>query len=209
MEAVVRRLKGVVRRSDDGFSLVEVIVALALLAVITMPASLLFIQSMQTSKMDEQRQSAAMIANETLEVVRSRNPTTLMNGRKATDVDTQWKNPGPINLANTNEPTLVDTGGTTVIPATAQTSTVGGVKYTVNTIIGTCYAPTGTPNSITTSCDKTNAAGTSPMYRVAVSVSWSAGRGYSCPTKTSGLCSVVTDTLIDPALGDPQFNNNT
>jgi prepilin-type N-terminal cleavage/methylation domain-containing protein len=103
VEAVVRRLKGVVRRSDDGFSLVEVIVALALLAVITMPASLLFIQSMQTSKMDEQRQSAAMIANETLEVVRSRNPTTLMNGRKATDVDTQWKNPGPINLANTND----------------------------------------------------------------------------------------------------------
>jgi type II secretory pathway pseudopilin PulG len=186
----------------------EVIVALGLLAVVITPASLLFIRSMQSSKLDEQRQAAAMVANETLEVVRSRNPTTLLNGRKASDVDAQWKNPGPINLANANEPTLVDTNGTTVVPATPQFSTVAGVKYTVNTIIGICYAPTSTTNSTTTSCDKTNSPGTSQMYRVAVSVTWNAGHGYSC-SGNGGLCSVVADTLIDPALSDPLFNNNT
>lgn len=185
----------------------EVVVALGLLVVVITPASLLFIKSMQASKLDEQRQAAAMIADETLEMAKSRNPTTLLNGRKATDVDTQWKNPGPINLAQSAEPPLVDTTGTTFIPATATTSVVGGVTYTVNTILGLCYTPTSTANSVTTSCDKTNAAGTSLMYRLMVSVTWSAGHGARCSTST-GLCNVLTDALIDPANGDPLFNNN-
>jgi type II secretory pathway pseudopilin PulG len=186
----------------------EVIVALGLLAVVITPASLLFIRSMQSSKLDEQRQAAAMIADETLEMVRSHDPTTLLLGRKATDVDTQWKNPGPIDLSQTQEPTLTDTGGTNVIPATKQTTMVGGVQYTVNTIVGLCYAATSTASSNATTCVKTNAPGTSQMYRVLVSVTWSAGHGYTC-SGNGGLCAVVVNTLIDPQLGDPLFNNNT
>jgi hypothetical protein len=142
--------------------------------------------------------------------VRSHDPTKLLDGRSATDITTQWNNPGPVSLAQSNKPTGGDPTSTNFIPATPQYSTVAGVKYTVNTILGFCYAPTGTAavSNTSTTCDKNNVIGTSVMYRVSVSVSWSAGHGYSC-SGAGGLCTVVADTLIDPAVGDPLFNNNT
>jgi type II secretory pathway pseudopilin PulG len=179
----------------------EVMVALGLIAIVMAGAGTLFIQSMQSSKQQQQRQVASMLADQAIEMVRAHLPSTLLNGRTQVSMDTQWASPGPIDLSQSNEPTAVTTG-TLVVPTTKQTYVVGTTSYSVNTIIGYCWAA----KSGSSTCLKSSTTGPVKLYRVAVSATWSAGRGAKC-TMGNGTCAVVTATLIDPS-SDPTFNNN-
>lgn len=179
----------------------EIMVALGLIAIVMAAAGTLFIQALQNSKQQQQRQVASILADQAIEVVRAHLPSTLLNGRTQAAMDTQWASPGPIDLSQSNEPTAVTTG-TLVVPTTAQTSVVDTTTYSINTIIGYCWAA----KTLASDCLKSSTTGPVKLYRVAVSVTWTAGHGTKC-TMGNGTCSVVADTLIDPS-SDPTFNNN-
>jgi prepilin-type N-terminal cleavage/methylation domain-containing protein len=194
-------------REESGFSLMEVMVALGLMAIVMSAAGMLFIRSLSSGKQQEQRQVASGLADQGLEIVRAHDPQTILNGRTQSQIDAQWASPGPINLTQSNKPTAVGSGAA-VIPTTPTTYVVAGTTYSVNTIIGTCYVPaTGSSSSPGASaCVKTSTTGAALLYRVSVSVTWAAGHGAGCQVGL-GVCSVVSDTLISPS-GDPMFNNN-
>ena len=128
-----------VQADDSGFSLVEVIVALGLLAIVMSAASMLFIRSLAQDKQQQQRQAASQLADQGIELVRAHDPKTILNGRTQAQIDAQWGSPGPINLSQSTKPTAVGSG-TAIVPATPTTVVVAGTKYSVNTIIGICYA---------------------------------------------------------------------
>jgi prepilin-type N-terminal cleavage/methylation domain-containing protein len=193
----VWRNRRLVRSDDSGFSLIEVIVALGLLAIVMAAASTLFIRSLAQDKQQQQRQVASQLADQGIQLVRSHDPKTILNGRTQAQIDAQWASPGPIVLSQSTKPTAVGSG-TAIIPTTPTTVVAGGTKYSVNTIIGICYAgTTGTSNCVATGT-------TGKLYRVAVSVTWNGAHGNGC---SAGTCSVVADTLIDPSV-DPTFNNS-
>lgn len=185
-----------VQADDSGFSLVEVIVALGLLAIVMSAAGMLFIQSLAGDKQQQQRQVASQLADQGIQLVRAHDPKTILNGRTQAQIDAQWASPGPIVLNQSTKPTAVGSGAA-IVPTTPTTVVAGGTTYSVNTIIGICYAgTTGASDCVATGT-------TGKLYRVAVSVTWNSARGTGC---TAGVCSVVADTLIDPS-ADPTFNN--
>lgn len=181
---------------DSGFSLVEVIVALGLLAIVMSAAGMLFIQSLAGDKQQQQRQVASQLADQGIELVRAHTPNSILNGRTQSQIDTQWASPGPISLSQSTKPTAMGSGSA-IVPTTPTSVVAGGTTYSVNTIIGICYAGT----TGVSDCKPTGTTG--KLYRVAVSVTWNAAKGSGC---TAGVCSVVADTLIDPS-ADPTFNN--
>jgi type II secretory pathway pseudopilin PulG len=172
-------------------------VALGLLAIVMSAASMLFIRSLATDKQQQQRQVASQLADQGIQLVRAHDPKTILNGRTQAQIDAQWASPGPVNLSQTTKPTAVGSG-TAIIPTTPTAVTAGGTKFSVNTIIGICYAGT----TGVSDCKPTGTAG--KLYRVAVSVTWNGSHGNGC---VGGTCSVVADTLIDPS-AEPTFNNS-
>jgi prepilin-type N-terminal cleavage/methylation domain-containing protein len=186
--------------ADAGFSLIEVMVALAILAVVLTASSVQFIGALKAGKRQQQRTQAVSLADQAIEVARDAVPTKLLWGRTQTAIDTQWASPGPINLTQSIKPTAPGSGTTETIPSTAQTVTIKGTAFAVNTIIGQCYIPV----SATTNCTKTSSTGATLIYRASVSVTWTGGSGCS---GANGQCSVVEATLVDPSV-DPLFNNN-
>jgi prepilin-type N-terminal cleavage/methylation domain-containing protein len=190
------------RRDDDGFTLLEVIVAMTLLGLILAGSATLFIASLKNSTGMDRRQVAVTLAGQQMETVRAIRPETssstgnpLVEGRKLADVTSTW----PSAPADFRAVTLM-TGGSDSTPVGASptipfstTSTVDGQSFKISTWIGTCTRATTT----NAPCDTvTPAAGAQTMYRVVVVVSWNQGAGSSC----SGTgCSYTLSTLIDPS----------
>jgi hypothetical protein len=172
-------------------------VALGLLAIVMSAASMLFIRSLAHDKTQQQRQVATQLADQGIQLVRAHDPKTILNGRTQAQIDAQWASPGAINLSSSTKPTAVGSGAA-IIPTTPRTAVAGGTSYSVNTIIGICYAG---KTGATSDCLATGTGG--KLYRVAVSVTWNGSHGNGC---TNGTCSVVAATLIDPS-ADPTFNN--
>jgi len=58
------------RKKDDGFTIVEVITGIAVIAVVLAGATAFFIQSMKTVDLQGQKQAAVQVANSEMETVR-------------------------------------------------------------------------------------------------------------------------------------------
>lgn len=185
---------------EDGMSLVEVIVALVILAVIMTSSALFFINGLKNSSLQSQRQTAVTLANQALEAVQAVKPENLLKGRTVNDVNGLGTKPagdlagGNIDLAST----AVDGWADDVVKANPDPVNVAGMAYTIKTFIDLCYLNsdgTGKQSCTTTVSPKT-------IYRATVAVMWTP-RTVSCP----GGCRYAASVLIDKQL-DPQFNSN-
>jgi len=202
-----RHARRAVSDADQGFTLIEVIVALMLMSVVLMAGGAFMIRAMTTSSAVSGRQGAIAVANQVMEQVRAVNATfdddgvsPLVYGRAKADVQNQWSLAG-IDAAQTytgSGSTTYDAhtyhaGGAVTLPL-QQTLSLNNQSYTVDTLIGTCGRET-----LNSEC-KLLLTGFE-LYRVVIRVTWSPGAGQTC----AGGCEYIVSTLID-ATKDPTFN---
>ena len=190
-------------------TLVEVMVAVAIIAVVALAAGSLTILGLNSATTQERRQIAVTIASGAMEAVNAQSPKALastgvsglLTGRTQLASDAAWGlNTGVLALAQTYEtwdPTAsgssVPTIGTIPVPVTQ-----AGTKFLVTTLVGTCYQPISGGDCTRVSGYPTTApssvpAGLTNLVRVIVVVRWSAGA--SC---TVSSCSYSTTSLFDP-----------
>jgi prepilin-type N-terminal cleavage/methylation domain-containing protein len=205
--------------SDEGFTLIEVIVALTLLLFIMSSSVVFFIRSLQTSALQGQRSTATALGTQQLELARNVAPLDLLCGRTQTNVSAQWTaamtptaptTPSPaLNAELATTATSQDWSGrnpgapcalTTlpasgeVLPTALQTVTIGKTTYSYRIIVGDCWV-VGTTCSAGSGASYTGANATKYVYRIIVAVQWTATSGLSC--STGRTCYYIDETLRD------------
>ncbi|MDQ1545361.1 MAG: hypothetical protein QOH69_265 [Actinomycetota bacterium] len=198
-------------KGDSGLSLMEVIVAIAIMTIVATAAASLSINGVKTVATEERAQIAVTVANDSMEKVSGwtvdvnslTGLSNLYNGRSKGDVQNAFSTfagrPGVVQTNAVWDGTVPVTAS--IAPASTgalpvmQTITQNGTIYTVATLIGSCYQQAPYPTT-TASADCLATAGTAPdpMIRVIVIVKWTAG----AQCATSG-CYYQTSSLLDPS----------
>lgn len=200
-----------VRGVENGFTLIEVIVALMLMSIVLMAGGAFMIRTVSTSSAVSGRQGAVTVGNEVLEQIRAIRPTLdstgrspLVYGRGQAEVTAQWIAAASAGLdisgtyigngSTTFDAHTYQTSGTPAVPL-QQTISRGGQDYIVDALIGTCVRATAGADCVKlTSGDE--------LFRVVVRVTWTPGEGRDCSGRP---CAYGLATLIDPTQ-DPIFN---
>lgn len=155
-------------RNEQGFTLIEVIVSIALVLVAGLAAAQFTITAIHTSHAQQQRAAAVSIANGSLEqaeaLLGSNKPQdyakTLVKGVKESESEAAWKAVSDLGAVSADDMDLFyqsdstsDTGGVTV-KRTAQPEESRSGTFTVYTVLGKCYRRQGTA-----ACKSANALG--------------------------------------------------
>lgn len=201
----IRRSLGRFTAESSGMTLVEVIVAIAIMSIVATAAIGLAISSTIGSVSQQRRAIAVTVANAAMERASGLPATSLFSGRSLGAVNTSFSNNSGVSGVST---TYQDYDKTSPLPG-AQTvpidapETQNGTSYTVTTIIGTCFEKLGTNSGQTAGgdCAKVDSATYAPftpagytlLSRVIVVVGWTAGQ--ECAV--IGSCVYTISTLID------------
>jgi prepilin-type N-terminal cleavage/methylation domain-containing protein len=197
-----------------GFSLVEVIVASAVLGMLAASMGVFFMGGMRSSADLQHHQFATSLGAQAMELIAavpaqadSSGCVPLLFGRSQSAVTAQWSAaPTGVDLttsdpawAGTSCPTTVAVplaGLRTPVPDDGTPAlTRSGTGYTVRTYIGTCRLPAAGGTCTRASLVPTGTT----MYRVIVAVGW---KGRTC---AASACLHTVSTLVDPST-DPLFN---
>ena len=188
---------------DDGFTLIEVVVALVLLGLIAASSATFFLRSSVASSEQQRNQAATALATRAMDTARSVRPDYLLAGRFKDTVNAQWTASSTPLKASTFPAWDGAAGAASVatLPLTTEVKETGQT-YKVSTLVGVCFRPTG--NLTNDQCTKATAAnadsavaGYVRMLRVVVEVSWKSGNGSTrC---SAGTCTYRADTLVDPS----------
>jgi prepilin-type N-terminal cleavage/methylation domain-containing protein len=202
---------------SEGFSLIEVIVALALILFVMTSSVVFFVSSLHTSSAQQVREAAISLADQATENARAYTvlPLTagaapaILAGRDKGRADSQWTSMPAGAQADEAVSTEVwdstATGSSTPnVPffTSGPSTTVNKTLYTVNVAIGECWISTTT--AALCNVPTTLPPGATPLYRIIVDVHWTAKIGEGCP---SSGCDYIVSTLRDPSV-DPLFNNS-
>jgi prepilin-type N-terminal cleavage/methylation domain-containing protein len=218
---------------DDGFTLLETLISIAMISLVTTSLTMFFTQSHAATALQSQNQLANQVASAAMDRVSLLPGTALVAGRPATCVAKQWATPVPevstylsqmtqvadVSLGTVACPTapnaITALLGTESLPTVNTVlSTVNGapMTFTQNFYVGLCWQ-TPTDNSLCRKPAGTMPSTTVPMLRVVIAVTWSSAR---CPTPTPATvpatpptCSYVTDTLVTQNLTDLTFQLKT
>ena len=205
--------------TDDGFTLVEVTVALALLGVIATATLGFFISGTRTSTDLQRRQVAVALANAAVEDARGlpvtvQTSTTggttttwplLVRGRTQSSVSSQWSASG--SPASTTFPAWDPSSPVgALLVAPTKTDRVGTASYTTTTYIGTCYRLRATTSQ---PCDRAGGeranqppAGYEELVRISATTAW--GTAQEC---SGSACSYTASVLVDTSV-DPEWNTS-
>lgn len=200
---------------DDGFSLIEVVVALFLIGIVAAGALLFFVRGAQNASHLQRTQAASTIATQGMELVRSIDPrpataaatSGLLTGRSKADVQAVWAAADPKDTAQTVaawDSITPQSGHPNDSLPQVRTTTASGMDYTVTTLVGTCFRPAAA-SAGKQSCTAANLGGGVQMYRATVVVTWDAGKSDQCK---SGKCTYRVSALIDPT-ADASWNLST
>ena len=194
-------------RADEGFTMVEVLVAIAVVSVVMLSLSSFFVISTRIDSEQGDRQSAVQAADDAMERARGMQVSALLTGRDLTSSTKQWSAPiaAVANLLAPAAQTMAydDTaaagaGATAVLPTTYHSLVLNGIVFRQYWYIGRCQRPyTGgacVADSPTSQFTK--------FFRVIVGVTWP---GRSCP---GGICAYVTSSLIGSETDEPIFDTN-
>ncbi len=180
------------RLHEDGLSLVEVIVAIAIISIVALASANLTINGISLAANTERQQLAVTIANGAMETASAQSVATIYSGRKPVDVTNAFTANSAVPGVSATNP-VGDTSSpvppTQALPITPAPITQSGTTYTTTVLVGSCYQPRSGGD-----CAKAATAGYIPLIRVIVVVRWTAGK--SC---TVGGCYYSATTLIDPS----------
>lgn len=203
------------QRGEDGFILLESIVALSLVTVLMGALTSFTITAVTATTELRARQGAVQVATSTMAMIESLPATDLVTGRDTASVTTQvapatltaqYGAAGALKVQSllngmtpaTDLSAAAGAGASAALPTSANDSTrttLNGVTYTTAIYLGKCSLLSAT----LTDC-VTNGTGTA-QQRVVLAVSWS---NKAC---RSQACLYTTTTLINGA-DDPVFSTN-
>lgn len=192
-------------------SLIEVVIAIAILAILSTASLGVYLSSTSASLDQQRRQVAVTIANESMEIVSgwttatvaSTGVSALFTARPKDKVNTLWTKNAAIDGVDVTYAMWDPTAAAAAVPALptsiplSRAVTKSGTDFTAETLIGFClqkitggncvkvgvYNPTTVPAPAVPS-------GYTQLTRAIVVVRWTAG----CP---AAGCSYTTATLID------------
>lgn len=213
------RRRPTVPQDDAGFTLVEVIVSLALLTITATAALYFFVGGTRAVSHQQQSQNAVVVANEAMEgaysVAAKLNGATsgLVAGRTKSDVDAAWASVATAGLEGYSQTYPAWDPATTALAGTAddavpltRTSTLNNLEYSALTLVGPCYRSKADANAACGTVGATEPtsvpSGYTRLMRVIVQVTWDS---QSCPPDG---CSYQVASLIDPN-SDLTWNNTT
>lgn len=207
------RLSSVREAVSAGFSMVEVMVSLLIIAIITTAAVAFIVSSLGGSSAQKERQQAIFVADQQMEQIKAlptseisltNDSSALVEGRTLAMVQTLWGQAAAndLNIPQQDDetsdldydPQAGQAGETLAVP-TMPTVAKGGLTYQLYNFIDVCWL-----NDATQTCGTSETSTTTLDYRATVDVTWTS------KTCKSG-CSYSDSTIIDPAL-DPTFNTN-
>jgi prepilin-type N-terminal cleavage/methylation domain-containing protein len=195
---VLRGRLSAATRTDVGMTLIEVVVAISILAVLSTAVLGVYLAGTNSASAVQRRDVAVTIANQVLETANAVLPSTIYSGRSAAEVDAlRVANNGVDGVAQM----YLTSDSTSPLPAPAtlpltSSTNLGGTTYTVNTLVGRCFqpkiggpctAPTGWPYE-----PSAVPANMMALSRVVVVVRWSTGA-----TCKPVACRYVATTLVD------------
>ena len=201
-------------RSENGMTLIEVIIAIAIMGIVATAATGLAISSLTGSVTQKHRAVAVTVANDAMEQVTGLPAAMLYGGRSAADVAASYvANSSTSAVANTYQ----EYDHTTPLPSAQKvpinkTVAQDGTVYNITTLIGTCFQKLGTTPGQAAGGDCTKLAsptlpllypGYTPLTRVIVLVRWTGGQGCT----SANPCSYSATTLID-AHSDLEWTTN-
>lgn len=188
---------------DEGMSLIEVIVSVALIVFVMTATTAFFIQSMTGASLQQERQAAVAVAAQAMESTRAVPAANLLDGRSQARNAALRASPTSVDL--TQSVAAWDTAATSAsVPTVAFSDpsvTVAGVAYNARTFVDRCYLPSpaagvcgaSRPDKSQPACPTATVTGC--LYRVSVEVRWTPGRGVTCG---GGDCHYLASTLRDP-----------
>ena len=185
-----------VKRSDNGFTMVEVIVALGLISVMMASLTTYFVSSLRTGRYQAQVQTAARLAQSGMEQARGFGGPALLVGRK--QCGTCLNVAGFDTLGYLNSTTRWDakvTGVTPTVPHNdiAETVTVGSVVYSRYWFVGKCW------QAFSGGACGTNTTLPVAMVRLVVGVAWTG------PDCRYTICIRASTSLFSANPADPVF----
>lgn len=212
-------------QADEGFTLIEVIVALVLLGIVATGALYFFIQGTRTTSYLQRSQDAVSVANEAMERAHAINPldsltarvTGLVVGRAQADVQAAWTSAATLGIEGVSEtyplwdpgPGVTDSASA-ALPLTYQSSH-SSQTYDVTLLVGSCFRSRSTvsPDQV---CGKLTGLASDPgvtgtpagmvrLLRIIAFVTWS-GASQQC---SSNVCSYQLSGLLDQS-GDLTWN---
>jgi prepilin-type N-terminal cleavage/methylation domain-containing protein len=198
---------------DGGFSLVEVLVAIAVIGTVMAAVAPFLVQSVVVVGQQRSQQVAVQVANDALERARALRPTSLLVGRDIQATVDQWAVgiassavlPYLTGMAQASDPAALPGAGITApLPTSPYPVTIGGVEYQQNWYIGRCWQAKADPTQV-----KVTVAGCLPastnitdvsFFKIVVAVTW---QQKSC----AGRCVYVASTLVSNGV-DATFDLN-
>jgi prepilin-type N-terminal cleavage/methylation domain-containing protein len=188
------------RTDEAGFSLVEVLVAIALIGIVMSSLGAFFVTSMVVTSAQAGTQAAVQVANDGMERVRTLAGSAAVEGRDTVNAPAQWNSPvtgvSPYldgMVVATDGDAAAGAGATATLPTSPVTKIVNGVEYKQHWYVGECWQPAGGGT-----CAPAAFAGALKFFGVAVAVTWS--------EKSCDPCSYVTTTLLGANGTEPLFN---
>lgn len=191
------------RRDDDGFTLIEVIIAVALLLGVAVALGAFAIQGLRLAADQQRAQLAVSVASARMDEVQrltgsNAQLATLISGRRAAAVAAAFTESAGVTGVAATYPASTASGATAVIPIT-QTVRRSGTDFRSTVLIGTCYQPIAGGDCTKIAGQNTDPEMASPpaptpktlsrMIRVIVIVDYtgSCGGSDSCTFTTSAL----------------------
>jgi len=213
---------------DDGFTLIEVVLALLLLGLLAMSSLGIFLRGMATVTHVQRQQAAVAVANSAMDVARSVSSGAVnaagtigtVKGRSQTAVNTVWTDATTKNASDTSDMAAAWDPASGLQPADQwvpirTTQRVDNVTYTVDTLVGTCYRLRAA-SSVSQDCVKfaTPPTGTtySQMYRIRVIVRWdesadgTKSQTYRLSTLVDPTADATWNTVLLPYAYDDEFS---
>ena len=198
---------------DDGFSLLEVLVALAVIGIVMSAAAPFLIKSVALVGQQRSQQVAIEVANDALERARALSPSSLLAGRGLTAVQNQL-NAAPAAVRSLASQFTIDAdstltsvtdllaGANAALPTDPKLVTVGGVEYRQSWYVGRCWQTKADSTLVNTALGNCLAAQPTgigviavPIFRIVVAVTW---QHNGC---AASQCVYVTSTLVSPRPG--------
>ena len=191
--------RSVERPDEGGFVLLESLIEITLLTIIMAALTTFFVTATDSTSSERTRQSAVLVADTEMDLVRSVEAADLPLGRSNPVATAQFATAPSDVLPWLTEmdPATDPTSASMTLPMSS-TSTIAGTTYTMTDYLGWCNVLPSSP--VATTCTNTVAAKlTGTQYlRVVVAVTWSVA---GCP---AGKCTFVDATLVSTA-DDPVF----
>ncbi|OLB65213.1 MAG: hypothetical protein AUI10_07755 [Actinobacteria bacterium 13_2_20CM_2_72_6] len=182
--------------TDEGFTLVEVIVSIALMSIVMTALTTFFVTTVSATGQQSGRQAAIQLAQDAVELARAVKGSALLTGRDKCGACAAPVTGVAPYLADVEEWDY-PTGATAQLPTTATGADANGIHYLQNWYVGKCWQPIAGG-----ACQSDPGTGPVLFYRVIAAVTWPERH---CP---GGTCSFVTSTLVTSALDSPLFNSN-